>query len=917
MKLRRVLFSLAILAFAFVLFACGGKELKISFESNGGSEVAEIAAKAGAEITKPADPTKSGVTFGGWYADIDLTEKYDFPATMPEESITLYAKWVVTLTFDSKGGPAIDPIVAEGGKTFKMPADPVRDGYVFVGWFTDEAFTKQLTYVMPKTNTTAYAKWQVLETGSAVTVPMTFTDNDGCYLVSEEADGIKFTATAGKDTYSYVIAPIPCGVRNNNTVVVELIGTKGTNVILKVEGGNAESATEVTVEMTGENQKVIWSDEAKKFSSVGGAGFLVFLNGGTAGCGETPEYVKIKSVKLYRTVDAGATQKSAIYFAVNGGDEIEEYYDVAGTAVTAPADPERGGYVFKGWFADKDFTTPYEFTTIPAEGAVVFAKWEKSKKIRADISVLGEPNILDAGTYEARFNNDLLVFKKTATGGEWNCFTIAFPEGADLNGYDHFLVSIAGPKGAEILFKINDNGALEKRVTLDGSNQTFEFAFDQEIDTTKPAVTIFATPEVAGESGEFTIAYLAYADHQTIFNAMDGEFEYDEDPATTLVKKDGTLVLKKESKAGKEWDCVKIKIAGDLSNCNYVQFIVKGTAGERMLIKPFDGQDMFVDLTGSIQVVYLPITAAYDSKKASVVLFANPNADGTGNEITIYQAYLLALFDESQAGPSGDYDLLTGELNPLHESLSAYYEIDITKPVETNDPDWKCAVVELEDPDYEGLNKLIVTVKGTAGEEIMFKINDNGGQLEKKVQCTGEVQELEFDFEHEFDDSKFALVIFANPGAAGTGHAFAITKLQYTDGNEKVIDLLLDGKFRSLDEGVYQIEKKLVIKKGATGTGYEAILVDIKGDFSEYYGIKYSVKGANGQKILFKINDQNDGETWLDLTGEVQTGILTKLPANYQAGNVAIVLFPDGGTAGTGQPIEIYELTFLKEAPAE
>ena len=919
MKLRRVLFSLVVLAFVFVLFACGEKDVKITFETNGGSAVSEVVAKPGSDITKPADPTKADVTFGGWYADIDLTEKYDFPAKMPSENVTVYAKWVVTLTFDSKGGPAIDPIVGEGGKTFKMPADPVRDGYVFVGWFTDEAYTKQLTYVMPKTNTTAYAKWQVFETGSAVTVPMTFTDNDGCFLVDESANGVKFTATAAKGEWSYVVAPIPCAINKNNTVVVELVGTKGVNVTLKVEGGNAESATETTVEMTGESQKVIWSDEAKKFSSVGGAKFLIFLNGGTVGCGDTPEYVQIKSVKLYRTVDANATQKSAIYFVMNGGDEIEEFYDVAGTAVTKPADPERSGYVFQGWFADKDFTTPYEFTTIPADGAMVFAKWEKAKKLKADVSILGEPNILDAGTYEAEYDDedDMLTFKKTATGGEWNCFTLAFPEGADVGGYDHLLVTITGTKGDEIMFKINDNGALEKRVTLDGTLQILEFAFEQELDTTKPAMTIFAKPGVAGESDMFYITYLAYANHQTIFDLMDAEIELGEDAPTSLVKKDGTLVLKKDAKDGTEWDCAKLHLEGDLSNCNYVMFVVKGTAGERMLIKPFDGQDMFVDLNGNEQEIYLPITAAYDSKKASVVLFANPDATGTGHEITIYVAYLVALFDEEEeTGPSGDVDLLTGDLNPLDASLTAYYALDITKPADAADPDWKCAVIEVAEPDYEGITKLVYAVKGTAGETVKIKVND---KVEFDVACTGEVVEGTYDLPEnfEFDESKFALVLFANPGAAGSGNAFTFTKLQYTDGENVLIDLLLEGKARSLDEGVYQVGKKLVLSKDATGLDYQAVLIQITGDFSEYYGVRYSVKGAAGQKILFKIDDQNAGETWLDLTGEVQTGILTKIPENYDASKCVMVLFPDGGVAGTSQPIEIYDLTFLKEAPAE
>lgn len=917
MKLRKILFGLAVLAFALVLFACGEKDLKITFETNGGSEVAEIVAKADADITKPADPTKDGLTFGGWYADIDLVEKYEFPAKMPSESVTLYAKWVVTLTFDSKGGPAIDPIVGEGGKTFRMPSDPVRDGYVFVGWFTDENYTNQLTYVMPKTNTTAYAKWQVFETGSAVTVPMTFTDNDGCYLVEEEADGVKFTATSAKGEWSYASSVIPCAISKNNTIVVELVGTKGVNVTLKVEGGNAEGATETTVEMTGENQKVIWSDEAKKFSSVGGAKFLFFLNGGTMGCGETPEYVKIKSVKLYRTVDASATQKSAIYFVMNGGEEVEEYYDVAGTTVTAPAEPVRSGYEFKGWFADKDFTTPYEFSTIPAEGAMVFAKWEKSKKIKVNINALGEPTVLDAGSYETDYSEGILSFNKTATGGEWSCFIIPFAEGVDLGGYDHFVISVIANEGAELLVKINDNPALEKRITTNGEHQLFEYSFEQAVDTTKPAVTIFAAPGVAGESADFEITYMAYANHQVLFNVMDGTIEVAEGAPTSLEKKDGTLVLKKGSAAGGEWDCAKVFIEGDLSNVNFVQFLVKGTAGERLLIKPFDGQDIFVDLTGEEQSVVVPVTATWNSNKPSVVLFANPNALGTGNEITIYHAYLLSLLEEEEETELGDADLLTGSLNPLHESLTAYYAVEITKPVETQDPDWKCVKVELDKPDYDGLNKLLVTVKGTAGEEIMFKINNVGGPLEKKVQCTGEVQELEFEFEHTFDENNFAMVIFANPGAAGSGHPFVITKLQYTDGADKVLDLLLKAKFSSLDEGVYKVEKKLVLSKDATGTGYEAVLIDIKGDFSEYYGVKYSIKGAAGQKILFKIDDQNAGETWLDLTGELQTGILTKIPEEYDANKCVMVLFPDGGAAGTSQPIEIYELTFLLNAPEE
>ena len=64
----------------------------ITFNTNGGSDVASITAETGATITAPADPTKDGYTFAGWFADEALTVPYTF-STMPAENITLYAKW--------------------------------------------------------------------------------------------------------------------------------------------------------------------------------------------------------------------------------------------------------------------------------------------------------------------------------------------------------------------------------------------------------------------------------------------------------------------------------------------------------------------------------------------------------------------------------------------------------------------------------------------------------------------------------------------------------------------------------------------------------------------------------------------------------------------------------------------------------
>lgn len=67
----------------------------VRFESNGGSTVEKQKIQKGSVATEPDDPTKSGYTFYGWYADENFTGKeFDFEKTAVSETMTLYAKWV-------------------------------------------------------------------------------------------------------------------------------------------------------------------------------------------------------------------------------------------------------------------------------------------------------------------------------------------------------------------------------------------------------------------------------------------------------------------------------------------------------------------------------------------------------------------------------------------------------------------------------------------------------------------------------------------------------------------------------------------------------------------------------------------------------------------------------------------------------
>ena len=109
----------------------------------------------GGKVTKPADPTKAGHTFAGWYKEAAKTNPWDFAADVVTANTTIYAKWVAgyTVTFDADGGSAVaSQTVEEGGKVTK-PADPTKAGYTFDGWyngatewnFTTDTVTRAIT----------------------------------------------------------------------------------------------------------------------------------------------------------------------------------------------------------------------------------------------------------------------------------------------------------------------------------------------------------------------------------------------------------------------------------------------------------------------------------------------------------------------------------------------------------------------------------------------------------------------------------------------------------------------------------------------------------------------------------------------------------------------------------------------------
>ena len=166
----------------------------VSFDSNGGSTVASQSVKYGSKATQPANPTRTGYTFQGWYTARDGGTKYDFNQVVTGD-ITLYAHWSVnsyTLTFDGNGGKASESsrTVQYGSPYGTMPT-ATRTGYTFAGWYTARNGGSQVHMgtVMGASNTTVYAHW------TANTYTVAFDSNGGSSVAVQR---VKYGSRATK-----------------------------------------------------------------------------------------------------------------------------------------------------------------------------------------------------------------------------------------------------------------------------------------------------------------------------------------------------------------------------------------------------------------------------------------------------------------------------------------------------------------------------------------------------------------------------------------------------------------------------------------------------------------------------------------------------------------------------------------------
>ena len=324
----------------------------LTFDSDGGSDVAAITQDYGTKIETPAAPTKTGYTFAGWDNEI--------PETMPAESMSFKAQWTInqyTLTFNADNGTEDVEITQDYGTKFDTPADPTREGYTFAGWDMD------IPETIPAEDMSFTAKW------IANQYTLTFDSDGGSDVAAITQDyGTKIETPAAPTKTGYTFA----GWDNEipETMPAESMSFKAQWTINQYTlTFNADNGTE-DVEIT--------QDYGTKFDTPADPTREGYTFAGWDM--DIPETIPAEDMSFTALWSVNSYK---LVYILDG--EVYAEYDVEyGSEITPENDPEKTGYTFDGWTEIPE--------TMPAHDVEIYGSFSVVTAIR---TILADEKAVD------------------------------------------------------------------------------------------------------------------------------------------------------------------------------------------------------------------------------------------------------------------------------------------------------------------------------------------------------------------------------------------------------------------------------------------------------------------------------------------------------------------------------------------
>lgn len=309
---------------------------KTVFDANGGkwadgAKIKNVYFLYGAEITAPEAPERTGYSFVGWTPEI--------PDTMPADTLEFSAVWVANsydAVFDANGGKWADGDTVKTVSTaydsqITAPANPERAGYTFVGWLPEVG-------AMDSVNGKEYSANWVAMTNIRYTVETYTMNTSGEY----EVDTKEYKGTTDSIVSAEYSETTGLVFNEEKSVLSGVVAADGS-LVLKVyydRVKNTVTINGVTAEYyygtsIAEPAKPEAPEGYEQQGWVDGNGKSVIFPLEVSD--SIPAQIKPNFVKRVYTVK----------WSVDGTVTEEKYEFEA--AINKPADPEKKGYIFKGW----------------------------------------------------------------------------------------------------------------------------------------------------------------------------------------------------------------------------------------------------------------------------------------------------------------------------------------------------------------------------------------------------------------------------------------------------------------------------------------------------------------------------------------------------------------------------------------
>ena len=343
-----------------------------------------------------------------------------------DKTIEIAAGSMITVSFNSNGGTAVDSVTCEYNQTITEPAaEPTKEGYEFTGWFADEAFTDAWNFETDKVteSKTLYAKW----------VQGVVSDEEGS-VAEVTADGLNDIAKAEKTNVSLVVQVQEAAEGNENQTAIKSVANAPKNfgfydiAIKKSTGGTvAEVPSVIEIKLPYDftrktNVKVYryHGGSAQELTKLAERDTVKPYEDGTCFVDAENGCIYIYSAKFStysiaydeiisrRSGSSGSGSKTTDYtvtFNSNGGSKTASQTVNKNSVIKEPTAPTKEGFDFAGWYTDKELITKYDFSAKVTSDFTLYAAWtEKTDAENRFILTIGEN---DADVFGVIKTNDV------------------------------------------------------------------------------------------------------------------------------------------------------------------------------------------------------------------------------------------------------------------------------------------------------------------------------------------------------------------------------------------------------------------------------------------------------------------------------------------------------------------------------